>query len=141
MLKKHPVFTAHYCGLLENLRIAIEILSGKRTFIFHLDPNTGWAEASIDHEPRQIPFVKDLDGPVIFRLDDTWYIAGAADNYVTVIIPLTKSVLRQTMRGLAPILWVGTSMTDRREKMLCAEDIERFAHVGTSAIMELVNRS
>ncbi len=139
MLKEHPVFTARYCGILEKLRSAVEILTGKQTSVVNLDPNTGWANLSINANLHAVQFLKrlELDSEIIFRLDNTWYFSHF--DTARKVIPLTESVLRKTLRGWVPIMWVGKSLVDRREQMLLVEDIEHIC-LGRAGIMDLTER-
>jgi hypothetical protein len=114
-MRKSLVITATACEGMENLRLAVEVLTGKRVRFVHLDFNTLKCKVLISGKVVEI-LADTWDGDTIhFAIvkECEWYHARFDRDEVRV-----SSDRHKSRNGEHSMCWVGSSMTDRREEPL-----------------------
>jgi hypothetical protein len=140
MGKKYPVLTGSICDTMEKLRLAIEVLTGKRTCFVCLDFNTHNCSVRVGDEIFKLLFING-ENLIQFELNNSdWNLATFSDDFkeVKVANRLTPNV-RQTVAGNFSMRWVGCSATERREEPLFLEEAEHCAKVRGLTLENLLN--
>ncbi len=130
--KKSPVLTATTCTMLEQLRLAIEVATGKRTCFVSMDLNTCRGKVRMGDKEEEVT--------VIYRRDDLLEFSFGADkDWLTAVFwnhntyvkvgSLHNASVRLTVAGDFTMQWVGTSMSDRKEEPLFFSEAQYCAKV------------
>jgi len=72
--KKFPVLTATFCSTMENLRLAVEVMTGLPVRFVHADFNTCNTRIRIGQEEKEIHFVQ-------YREDLIRFFLGEPENH------------------------------------------------------------
>lgn len=135
---RHPVFTASYCLVMEYLRLALEVQTGKRVLIDACDFNTLNMRVVIGGDKKDISLINLSSLPLRFLMDKKWYIARFYKGTVTVCDEHHQAE-RATVAGNFSMRWVGTSFVDRREEPLFLENAEYCAKARGLTLQELLD--
>lgn len=127
--KNQPVLTATLCDEMENLRLAIEVLTGKRTRFVQVDFNTCHGKVLVGDEEKNLAFEFVRDSLLHFTLDgvNAWNTAQFDWGLVTEVWAINNHNPHTRSVGHHPMWWVGRSATDRWEKPLYPEVVEHCA--------------
>jgi len=105
--KKYPVLTETICDDIENLKLVIEILTGKRVHLDKIDCSTGRGQVFVGDKHYPIEFCFPLGKKQRFRFSNSWYLFNFDTSVVIRIIQINSRCKNP------PRWWVGTSVTNR----------------------------
>ena len=143
MSKERPVLTGTVCEELEMLRLAIEVLTGKRTSFVCFDFNTHRGRARIGEEEVPISCMRMNIDVMIFRVkrqSGGWYVCTfTPDGKKVSLADEDHPKVRHTVAGDFTMRWVGTSYVERHEEPLFQSEAEYCAKVRNMTLEELLN--
>jgi len=121
--KKSPVLTATTCNLMENLRLAVEVMTGKPVRFVHVDFNTCNTRIRIGQEEKEIHFVQYRDDLIRFCLGelethDPWVLARFDKPEEVRVTPYGIKCDRSPYFEKIDMWWVGTSFVNRWKEPL-----------------------
>lgn len=139
-MKKCPVLTGRTCQTMELLRMAIEVLTGKRVCFVCLDLNTCSGKVRIGDEEIEIDFLHSRKDLIEFELNEKEKFVGLFDNDLkeVKVAHQDNSHVRNTIAGSFTMRWVGSSANDRREEPLFPEYARYSAKVRFVTVEELL---
>ena len=139
--KPFPILTATICHKMEQLRLALEVLTGERVRFFHFDFNTRKGAVLLGEEKVDITTSGGAKDRIQFWLHDVSYIALFEATEVKVAVAHGNSHTVMTVVGECPLRWVGTSMHDRREEPLFLRQFQSYAKARGMTVEELIHTS
>jgi hypothetical protein len=113
--KKYPIITSTFCDQIEDLRLAIEVLTGQRVRLLNIDFNTKHAEVVVERKLKNIWFDHCKQDSFWFQFQDLFYIAKF--DYKSMA---TVRVIRNNDPDRK--CWVGRSATSRWQEPLNSSD-------------------
>lgn len=123
--KKEPVLTATTCNVMENLRLAVEVLTGKPVRFIQIDFNTNRGKIRVGEEEKDIAFYSQHSDRTnfffskdVFDKDEVHYfVRSDKPGEVRVII---EGLKRESSYLKDDYTWaVGRSFVHRWEEPLC----------------------
>ncbi len=136
---KAPVLTASLCSPMEDLRTAIEVLTGKRTRFLKIDFNTGKGAVLIGDQAKEVMFIFSREDLIRFDLGEGWCVATFEQPLEAKVLNQARPSQRHTVGGDCTMRWVGLSATERREEPLFLKEMEYCAQVRGLSLEELLN--
>lgn len=136
--KNQPVLTATLCNEMENLRLAIEVLTGQQMRFIQVDFNTGRGKVSVGEEEKDLAFEFIRDDLLHFTLDgiSAWNTARFDWGLATEVRVMNNHNPHRRSANNHAMWWVGRSATDRWEEPLYSEVVEFCAKVRGLTIEE-----
>lgn len=117
--KKAPVLTSTSCSEMENLRTAIEILTGERTTFIQIDFNTGKGKVRVGEVEKELLFIRSRSDLVRFNIGDGWSVGLFEEpSRAQVINEEHPHKLELSAGETITMRWIGSSATDRHEEPL-----------------------
>jgi len=138
--KKRPVLTATTCNLMENLRLAIEVLSGQQTRFVQIDFNTGLGKVKIGSTVLDLLFTQLTDSGDTLHFHhplDGWNIARFDQSGEVRVVNTFNP--HKNKGGEHSMWWVGRSATERWEEPLHKEEVEYCAQMRGLSVEEYLN--
>jgi hypothetical protein len=137
---KRPVLGSAIFGPLEQLRQAVEVLTGERTCFVHMDLENGRGVLRVGDDEKKTSFVFDHPDLISFTLGEygkDWQSAFFQDGEV--FVTGRNPAVRNTIAGICQMRWVGKSYTERREEPLYLQQAQYCAQVRGMTVEELLN--
>ncbi len=140
--KKLPVLTAKFCKEIEDVRLALEVLSGLRVCLGQVDFNTGRGFVRVGAEGKNISFFFGRNNLLQFSF---WNEVGEPKEWYTAWFEATgearviKDFDNPYKRGVHSMWWVGRSAIDRWEEPLFYERVEYCAKIRGMSVAEYLN--
>ena len=137
---KRPVLTATTCDEMENLRLAIEVLTGQYARFVEVDFNTGKGKVRIGSTVFDLCFHSERDRLVHFKYHhlDGWNTARFDEPGEVRVINQAKP--RKSKNGEHSMWCVGRSATDRWEEPLYLRGVEYAAQARGLSVDEYLGR-
>ncbi len=141
---KSPILVESLCSIMEELRMAIEVLMGKRTCFICLDFNRSHGSVRVGDQKFELKFIYIREDLIKFQLgnsEDNWYVALYEDNFKEVKVAEDGHSLHicNTVAGTFEMRWAGSSATNRREEPLFLENAMYCAQVRRMSLEELLH--
>lgn len=134
---QRPVLTATSCNEMENVRLAIEVLTGQPVRLIHFDFNTGHAKAYVGDEEKSFSYCSSREDLFQFAFDDLsgWNTARFDKPREARVINFDNPL----KHGRHSMWWVGRSATDRWKEPVFFNDVEYCAKVRGLSMEEYLN--
>jgi len=141
MFRKKPILTASILKPLEQLRLAIEVFTGKRTCFMEFDFNKGHGKVSLDGVETEVWVDwRGRQDLLSFDLGDFWNTALFDDSGTNVRVSSNQTPnMRKTIAGDFTMCWYGSSSTCRSEVPLFLKEARHCADVRGITLEELLN--
>jgi len=125
---------------MEQLRMTIEVVTGKRTCFVCLDFNTGYGKVRTGDKEVPICFIHYRRDLIVFGLDEKdWYTGLFNDDLREVKVAHQDGSHKcNTVAGSFSMRWVGSSANDRREEPSRPEDAQYSAKAHGISVEELL---
>lgn len=138
--KKNPVLTATMCTALEQIRLAIEVMTGKRTSFVQIDFNTRKGKVRVGDEILELVRFERYrygDDTILMDFGDGPIVALFYNHTVRVMSENNPRKV-QTEAGECTLRWIGNAFSDRREEPLLLETWRRCAEARGTTIEQLL---
>ncbi len=135
--KKSPILTATTCLTLEQIRQAVEVLTGKRTCFVRIDFNTHRGQLTLDGEKVELEFDRRREDLIDFDIGDGRHTVRFDDGVALVWNDVNRRVVK-TIAGDFHMIWEGNSMNDRRERPLFLDQAQYCARARGITLEELL---
>jgi|GEM_PF-1900712 len=135
--KKYPILTATICTTIEQIRLAVEVLTGKRTSFIEVDFNTCLGKLSLQGVETRLDFYRRRSDLININIGSDWHTARFEDGKVFVKSEKWPREI-ETVAGKFTLLWFGSSVNDRREQPLLLRQAEYCAKVRNLTLEELL---
>jgi len=137
--RKKGIFTPLMFTILEQIRQAIEVVTGKRTCFVQMNLNYCEGTVCVDNEEIELTYVRMSENLMYFNLNSDRYTAQFQDNGRVAVMDRDNPHKIQTVAGECTLQWVGRSYTERHERPILDEKFEHNAKKFGLTLEELLS--
>jgi len=138
-LRKEPVLTGARCEKLEQIRVAIEVLTGERMSLLCFDFNTNKGRIQVGGKEIDEEFWFCHSDLLSFKFEGEFMIASFQQGLVRVACENRGRHVKDTVAGPFDMRWAGTSFADRREEPVYLEEALYCAQVRGLTLDQLLS--
>ena len=142
---KPMVLSATNCKFLEDLRMAVEVLTGQRVRFERIDVDEGNGRIFVGDELRDFMFTHGREDLYHFAFGTPhdgrghdWHVARFETPDEVHVCSEHNPVKKKTVAGDCSVKWVGSSMADRREVPVFLRDMQYCADVRGMSLEDLL---